>query len=158
GTVTVNAGGQITGGTLGGTGTLTVGGLTFSGGTYAADFSGNASDTITTSGPINLNSGGQGVFSVNSAAGTPSAGNAFTLINTTAAGAIANPPLSGTAEGGTVTVGTATFRIFYNGGDGNDVVLVNAAPPTTVYVDDDFASLNPGQFIVDADPVAPGNQ
>lgn len=129
GTVNVNAGGSITGGTLGGVGTLTVGALTFNGGTYNADFSGNTSDTISTGGAINLNGGTPGTFTVNSATGTPSASNVFTLINNTAAGAISNPPLTNATEGGNVPVGTTTTVASYISGTGaNDFTLTVAGP------------------------------
>src|SRR5262249_27222342 len=49
--------------------------------------------------------------------------------------------------------------LYYNGGDGNDIVLVYAPTPVTpVYVDDDWTGFNNGVAIADADPVAPGNQ
>ena len=52
--------------------------------------------------------------------------------------------------GSTVPVGLRSFKIFYNGGDGNDVVLVEGSLPGTVYVDDSFRQ-NAGQVIADAD-------
>ncbi len=61
-------------------------------------------------------------------------------------------------EGDTVTVNGEAFRIFYNGGDGNDVVL--AASPAmvdTIYVNDDFTGSD-GTIITDADPNTPGDQ
>src|SRR5207248_2829421 len=68
----------------------------------------------------------------------------------------------GLPDGATVTLGAGgnarPFRIFYNGGDGNDVILVNGAAPSTVYVNPAFAGTSPGTFIADADPVAPGSQ
>src|SRR5439155_10817025 len=121
--VTVNSGGSITGGTLGGVGTFTAGSLTFNGGTYKADFSGTTSDTITTGGPVNLNGGTAGTFAVNSTAGTATTGTVFTLINNTAAGAIANPPLTGAAEGSSTTVNGQTSYFTYAGGDGNNFTL-----------------------------------
>ena len=62
------------------------------------------------------------------------------------------------AQGATVTIGTRTFHLYYNGGDGNDVVLVDASTPSTVYVNSAWSSLNAGQIITDADPVTSGNQ
>jgi autotransporter-associated beta strand protein len=61
------------------------------------------------------------------------------------------------AQGATVTIGGVAYRVFYNGGDGNDVVLVEATTPATVYVDDDFTQ-SPGQTIADADLGTAGNQ
>ncbi len=54
GSVTVNAGGTIVPGTDGTVGTLTVGSLSFNGGTYKADILGDTSDTITTAGCVDL--------------------------------------------------------------------------------------------------------
>lgn len=65
---------------------------------------------------------------------------------------------SSPAEGSIVTIGSRSFYIFYNGGDGNDVVLVEASTPATVYVDDSWAGFNDGQSIADADPVTGGSQ
>ena len=50
----------------------------------------------------------------------------------------------GLANGAFVTINGEQFRIFYNGGDGNDVVLEGAPALTVVYVDDDFAGTTPG--------------
>ena len=113
GTVTVNSGGTITGGKLGTVGTLTVGALTFKGGTYAVDFNGNSSDSLATSGAINLNGGAAGIFSINSQTGLASTTNIFTLINNTGSGTIANPPLSGARKMERVPsmVNTGTSRI-----------------------------------------------
>ena len=67
GRVAINSGGTITGGTLGTVGTLTVGSLSFNGGTFAADFNGNTSDTLATAGTVNLNAGScRCAFTVNS--------------------------------------------------------------------------------------------
>ncbi|QEL20720.1 autotransporter-associated beta strand repeat-containing protein [Limnoglobus roseus] len=63
------------------------------------------------------------------------------------------------AQGATVTVNGNVYRVFYNGGDGNDVTLVytgGLAQPT-VYVSSGFTQ-HDGQTIVDADPTAAGNQ
>ncbi len=128
GSVTVNAGGTITGGTLGGVGTLTVGGLNFNGGAYAADFSGNTSDTIATAGTVNLNAGSPGTFTVNSQAGTATAGTVFTLINNTGPVAISNPPLTNAPESGGATIDGEAGTFSYHGGNGQSLVF--QPPPT----------------------------
>ena len=47
---------------------------------------------------------------------------------------------------------TYTFRVFYTGGDGNDVVLIEqTVAPNPVYADDAWAGYSPGQFVTDAD-------
>src|SRR5690606_37824517 len=55
-----------------------------------------------------------------------------------------------------------TFRIFYNGGDGNDVVLINAPPLPHVFVSNNgshnFTSLTPGTLIADVDFLTAGDQ
>src|SRR6185312_13438789 len=83
GSVAINTGGGITGGTLGSVGTLTVGGLSFNGGMFRADFNGSASDTLATTGAINLNDGAAGNFAINSQAGSAPASTVFTLIDNT---------------------------------------------------------------------------
>jgi autotransporter-associated beta strand protein len=89
------------------------------------------------------------------AAGAVAANQVVTLVANDAADATT---ASGTpAQGSTVTINGNNYTIFYNGGDGNDVVLVKQAAPTTVYVDDAFDDPD-GTIIGDADPVAGGSQ
>lgn len=61
---------------------------------------------------------------------TPSAGEAFTIVTNDG-----TDPVSGTfaglAEGATTTVGGTSFAVSYRGGDGNDVSLTTRAAPTT---------------------------
>ncbi|OWK44982.1 Flagellar hook-length control protein FliK [Fimbriiglobus ruber] len=130
GAVTVNAGGTITGGTLGGVGTLTVASLTMNGGTYAADFSGNTSDTIATAGAIKLANATPGTFAVNSQAGAAAANNVFTLIQNTGTGAIASPPLTGAPENGTATIDGAAGYYSYSGGNGQSFTFTANGGPT----------------------------
>ena len=70
-----------------------------------------------------------------------------------------NPTTPGTpADGSIVTLGGGvTAKLFYNGGDGNDVVLATTAAQTTVYVDDSFTGSG-GKLIADADLGTTGNQ
>ena len=130
GVVTVNSKGTITAGTLGSVGTLTVGGLVFDGGTYAADFNGNTSDTIITAGLVNLQSPTPGIFAINSQVGTVSPSVVFTLIENTGTGPIQGPPLTGAAQGGTVTVNGATGTYSYAGGP-NDRSFTLSTPGLT---------------------------
>ena len=59
---------------------------------------------------------------------------------------------AGLADGDTVVVNGENFKIFYNGGDGNDVVLIRDADSLPlVVVDDSFAGTTPG-----ADPDGAG--
>lgn len=133
GAVNINQGGTINPGNGGNhVGTLTVGELTFNGGSYAADFSGNTSDTITSTGSINLNAGKTGNFIVNSQSGIPSVNNTFKLINKTGNGAISNTPLFGAAQGATVTMHSIKAIASYIGGDGNDFTLTLNSPPTAL--------------------------
>ena len=70
----------------------------------------------------------------------------------TAAGTL---PTNGTL----VNINGVNFRVYYNGGDGNDVVLVQAGLAPIVYVEDTlFAGYNLGEVIPDADFGTTGNQ
>ncbi|MCL4202554.1 MAG: autotransporter-associated beta strand repeat-containing protein, partial [Pirellulaceae bacterium] len=90
---------------------------------------------------------------------TPAVGQAFVIIGnndatdpTAVSGTFANAPNNGDTVTATYNAVTYTFHVFYTGGDGNDVVLVEASdPPSGVFVDDDWAGYAPGQFIADAD-------
>lgn len=58
-------------------------------------------------------------------------------------------PVTGTFAGLTngtdTTISGDAYRIFYTGGDGNDVVLIRSGVVPIVYVDDDWAAVTPGQ-------------
>ncbi|WP_374484784.1 autotransporter-associated beta strand repeat-containing protein [Zoogloea sp.] len=58
----------------------------------------------------------------------PTVGDHLTLIDNQGSSAVVGT-FSGLAEGGTLTVGSASFQISYVGGTGNDVVLTRLAPP-----------------------------
>ena len=110
--------------------------------------------------------------------GTVTLGGATLTLNLTYAPTAATPytiiandgtdPVTGTfanvpANGGTITASynsaAYTFRVFYTGGDGNDVVLVEqTADPFPVYVDEDWAGCSPGQFLTDADDGTPADE
>ena len=85
-------------------------------------------------------------------ASAPAAFSVLTIINNDGTADLTAPATS-PLDGATVTIGTRSFRLFYNGGDGNDVVLVaiGAAAPATVYVDDAWAAYTNGTVIADGD-------
>jgi|GEM_PF-2674968 len=63
------------------------------------------------------------------------------------------------ASGDLLNLNGNIFRIFYSGGDGNDVVLIGR--PTVlgnVFVSNSFVGPVPGTFIADVDFITPGNQ
>ena len=122
--VTVNSGGSITGGGLGTVGTFTVGGLTFNGGAFLADFNGITSDSIVSSGAINLNGGTAGAFTINSQTGTTTTGTTFTLLRTT--GTLSNAPLTGAAQGGSAIVNGQTGQFAYT----STVLTMTITAPT----------------------------
>ena len=93
---------------------------------------------------------------------TPANGNSFVIVNNDLLDTVtvANPfRVGGVAipEGGSFIAGGNRFVIFYNGGDGNDVVLVANSTPAVVYIDDSFTA-NPSQTIADADLGTTGSQ
>jgi len=72
------------------------------------------------------------------------AGDTVVLIDNNGVDAVTGQH-AGLASGALVTINGEQFRIFYNGGTGNDVVLIrNASPLPIVYVDDDWAGTIPG--------------
>lgn len=60
-------------------------------------------------------------------------------------------------NGDRFTFNGQTWRIYYNGGDGNDLVMVYV-DTSSVYVNDDFAGLALNDLVPDADPNTPGDQ
>jgi hypothetical protein len=133
GAVTVHTGGTITGGTMTTVETLTVGGLSFDGGTYHADLAGLKSDTIATAGVVDLQATAQGVFDLDVSGAGTAQGTIYTLINNTGAGAIVDPPLQNAAEGGSVTVNGETGTYTYLGGTGNDFTMTLAPAQLVTY-------------------------
>lgn len=67
---------------------------------------------------------------------------------------------AGLSNGAIVTaINGISYRIFYNGGDGNDVVLIGRpATFTDLFVSNSFSSLTPGAWISDVDFATPGSQ
>lgn len=160
GTITGNVNGNGTVAPGNSPGTLTIMGNFTPTGTLAFEVNspyntaGTDYDQIVVSGTVNL-SGATLTFAGGGAA--PTAGQLLTLINKTSAGATSasvNP-----AEGATVSIGGTPFKIFYNGGDGNNVVLVDASTPLVTYVEDTaWTGFTNGMVIADADFGTAGNQ
>ncbi|MFO0841496.1 MAG: autotransporter-associated beta strand repeat-containing protein [Gemmataceae bacterium] len=166
---TLNGNGTITGDVSGGgifspgnsPGTMTINGNFTPTGTVNFEVNapfttpGTDYDQYIVSGAVDL-SGATLTFTNNIPGPAPALPNVVTLISKTSVGA--TTPSGNPADGATVPVGTANFKVFYNSGTGgNDVVLANANP-TPVYVDDDWTGFSDGTIIPDADPVAPGPQ
>ena len=87
--------------------------------------------------------------------GTP--GDTILFINNDGSDAVVGE-FAGLANGSNVAFNGETWRIFYDGGDGNDVVLVYlSASVPEVFVNDDFTGPN-GTVIADADPNTLGAQ
>jgi len=127
--VTVAAGGTLAPGE--GVGALQTGDLTFdTGSTFAVELAGaDASqfDQAIVTGTVALNGATLGL-SLLGGFSTPS-GDTLLIIDNDDADAVAGT-FEGLAEGATVSVGGAYFKISYVGGDGNDVTLTHVAPPS----------------------------
>ena len=94
-----------------------------------AVFSPTAANRVDVDGPVSL--GGADLTFI-SLADVP-LGTAFTLINKTQPGAITGT-LAEVPEGGTVLSNSATYRISYVGGDGNDLTATRVVGTTTALV------------------------
>ena len=83
----------------------------------------------------------------------------YTIISNDGTDAVSGT-FSGLSNGAIVAViGGSNYRIFYNGGDGNDVVLIEATTPGLVYAEDqDWSAFTLGTLILDADLGMAGNQ
>jgi autotransporter-associated beta strand protein len=105
----------------------------------------NVSGLVTLGGTLDVNLTGSGAI--------PNGTN-LVIINNDLADAVVGT-FTGLANGATFVEGGQTFAIFYNGGDGNDVILVavpTAGPLDTVYVDDNWTGIANG---VDPDGAGP---
>jgi autotransporter-associated beta strand protein len=163
GSITTNSGQLILDGTLspgnpataGGIGTLDVGGDLNLNNTFDFDIDGANTDGVIVQGGVTLGAGATLNLNV---AGDPTA-STIVLIDNDGADPMTGQ-FVGIANGDVITVGTVDYQLFYNGGDGNDVILVEVVLPTTVYVNDDWGQSggpNLGQTI-DGDLEAPGVQ
>ena len=132
-------------------GIISSGSLTLtSGATLAAEINGTTPgtehDQYVVTGTVDLGSASLST----SGTITASPGDTVVLIDNDAADPVVGT-FSGIANGDMISVNGQDFSVFYDGGDGNDVVLVAAPAVTTVYVDDDWAGTTSG-----ADPDAGG--
>ena len=110
-------------------------------------------DQINVSGTVDLS--GATIAAPTGAAGAVTVNRVVTLIQNTSGNAIT--PSASYTDGTVVSIGGNSYRLFYNGGTGNDLVLVENSLATTVYVDGGFTG-NPGQIITDADYGTDGDQ
>jgi autotransporter-associated beta strand protein len=130
--VTLNAGGTVSPGSPTNTvGTLSMFGIEFNGGTYAADLDGNTHDRINVANIVNIKTAGTAGVFVLTRTNTQTAGSVYPFISNSSASAISNPPFNGIPEGfGTTVSGGQSAAYSYIGGVGaNDFVLVVAGTP-----------------------------
>ena len=149
GPVNINSGGSVAPGTS--PGILNSGNVGFGGGsTFTVEINGTTAgsgyDQLNVTGTVAL---GNATFAL-SGTHTPVAGQAFTIVNNDDADTVTGT-FSGLAEGATISnfLGSPlSATITYAGGtNSNDVLLTvftPCTPPSTVYVDDDWASTTPG--------------
>ncbi|WP_198001008.1 right-handed parallel beta-helix repeat-containing protein, partial [Gimesia fumaroli] len=109
-------------------------------------------DQFVTTGNVNL--GGATLDTTGSDIIGAMLGDTFEIIDV---GGTLTGTFAGLDNGDTVLVNGQTFRIFYNGGDGNDVILTFLPPVPVTYVDTTFTGVY-GTFITDADPNQGGDQ
>ena len=97
-------------------------------------------DQVNVTGSVDLDALSNGGATLNVSLGTfvPSPNSVFVLINNDGTdpvtGLFQTPGGVTLHNGDPFTVGSTNFRIYYTGGDGNDVVLVEASTPPIVYV------------------------
>ena len=160
--ITVTSAGTLAPG-VAGIGTLATGSLAVAG-TYAVTISGSStnSDTVNNAGTVNIT----GATLSLTVASAPTVNGVYTVINNLGSSAVTGQfTFGGTvlANGATFTDATSgkSFKIFYNGGDGNDVILIEATAPTNVYVSSTNFGMSsavfPGQT-VDGDQTTAGTQ
>lgn len=118
-----------------------------------AEIAGTDYDQIIVSGTVDLSGA---TLVITGATGAVSTNQIVTLIQNTSVNQII--PSATYADGAVVTINGNSYRLFYNGGAGdNNLVLVENSAPATVYVDDSFTG-NVGQTIDDADLGTTGDQ
>jgi dienelactone hydrolase len=101
--------------------------------TFDADLTPITSDRLSVMGQVTL---GGGTLHLRPQATPPALGTSFTLIENDGTDSV-NGTFAGLPEGTLFTAGTASYRITYHGGDGNDVAIVAAVddpppPPPSV--------------------------
>ena len=143
GSVTLGNSAHLAPGNAGATGVLSTGSLSLSGfSNFDVQLNGASAgtgyDQVNVTGSVNLDSDGSGGAILNLSLNfTPAPNSVITLINNDGTDAVSgnfqapgNVPLN---NGDPITIGSTTFRIFYTGGDGNDVVLVENSQPAVAY-------------------------
>ncbi|MBP6962659.1 hypothetical protein KBB49_03925 [Candidatus Saccharibacteria bacterium] len=144
GVVTVSGGTLKGGGVVGGItmtsgtvapgnspGVLFSGNVVFTGGTHAVELGGKGMaefDVLAVSGTVNL--GTETTLSLSLVNGfAPAVNDSFKIIDNDAADAVTGT-FKGIADGAKVTLGSYTYQINYDGGDGNDVMLLVTGTPS----------------------------
>ncbi|WP_197993345.1 LamG-like jellyroll fold domain-containing protein, partial [Gimesia aquarii] len=115
---------------------------------------GTEHDQIDVTGTVTIGAGAT-LNLIDGLAGPGTSGDTIIFINNDGSDAVVGE-FAGLANGSDVAFNGETWNIFYNGGDGNDVVLVLLSE-SEVFVNDDFTGPD-GTVIVDADPNTVGNQ
>ena len=126
GSLTVNSGGTLDPG-VGGPSTFASGPFSIASGTFDVDINsstaGTGYDQLNVTGTVNLTGS---TLHLNGTR-TSNGGDTIVLINNDGADAVTGT-FSGLAEGALVSLNGVNYNISYHGGDGNDVVLTDAAP------------------------------
>ncbi|MCL4204889.1 MAG: autotransporter-associated beta strand repeat-containing protein, partial [Pirellulaceae bacterium] len=128
------------------------------GGFIGTPVAGTNYDQIDLQGQLNLDAddGGGVTLNLSISGGAIVPGSMFTIINNDGADPVQGTIFDDVPDGGMITAGGNTFYVFYSGGDGNDVVLLESS---AIYVEDTaWNSLNVNDTIADADFGRPGNQ
>lgn len=156
GAITVNSGGKLAPGS-GGTGTLNVGNVTFANGSQFVveiESTGVFNDRLNASGTVTIGSTASLVL-IDAGTGTIAPRQSVEILSKST-GTVSGT-FSGGADGQLLTVSGTQYRVYYNGGDGNDVVLIrNVTPLPVVYVSTAFTG--PAGTTVDSDPNTAGIQ
>jgi hypothetical protein len=119
------------------------------------DTAGTDYDQVVVTGTVDIT--GATLTLVDNTAAIGEIGDVITIIDNDGADSIVGT-FAGIADGDDVAFNGETWRLFYNGGDGNDVLLAFVPDPLAdVYVNDDFTAAD-GTFIADADPNTAGTQ
>ncbi len=131
GTVTMSSGAVAPGNSPG---VINTGNLTYTGGAYNVELGGTTAGTFdqtNVTGTVTLGTATDlGISLVNSFA--PKVNDSFIIINNDATDAVSGN-FKGLKDGENVTLGSYTYQINYDGGTGNDVVLLVLGTPSAPY-------------------------
>lgn len=141
GPVTLSLGGAITPG-IAGPGVLTVHDLAFSAGSsYVLQLNnpdpGTGYDQLDVAGTVSLN----GAALLASLDFSPDLTQQFVIIKNDGTDPV-DGTFAGLPQGAPLQIGGAGYHVYYDGGDGNDVVLVRNLPPTVIVPSDQTAFQN----------------